>query len=184
MMLVVAEGTAGAASRIEALARLFIAAFTASEGPTEGELIGRLVREMVATTTAPDWCLFAASEATRLVGAVLYSRLRFDAQPSPAVLLSPAAVHPGWQGKGVGQRLIAFSLGELRHRGVQTVFTYGDIRFYSRVGFRAIAESVARAPLPLTRPEGWLAQALTGDPIGPFAGIPRCVEAIRRPEYW
>ncbi len=62
--------------------------------------------------------------------------------------------------------------------------TYGDIRFYSKVGFTAINEERIQAPLTLSYPEGWLAQSLTGKAITPISGKPTCLEAIANPIYW
>ncbi|MCK5334537.1 MAG: GNAT family N-acetyltransferase, partial [Gammaproteobacteria bacterium] len=64
------------------------------------------------------------------------------------------------------------------------VFTYGDPKFYSKVGFSLISEKLVKAPLTLTYPEGWLAQSLVGDEIEAITGSSYCVEALNKPEYW
>jgi putative acetyltransferase len=38
--------------------------------------------------------------------------------------------------------------------------------------------------MTLQRPEGWLAQSLTGKAIQPITGPSSCVEALNKPEYW
>jgi len=68
--------------------------------------------------------------------------------------------------------------------GVSIVLTYGDLNFYSKVGFKLITEKIVKAPLKLTYPEGWLAQSLLGDEIEPIAGNSYCVEAFNKPEIW
>ena len=73
---------------------------------------------------------------------------------------------------------------QLTKEGVKLVFTYGDPNYYSKVGFRAITEEIAKAPLELSQPEGWLCQSLVGDEIEPIAGNSYCVEALNKPEYW
>jgi predicted N-acetyltransferase YhbS len=109
--------------------------------------------------------------------------LSFDT-PIDAFILSPAAVHTNYQGKGVGQKLINFGIGQLREKGVKLAFTYGDPDFYSKVGFQRITEDVAKAPLDLKQPEGWLCQSLDGGDIEPVPGNSNCVMALNKPEYW
>jgi len=45
-------------------------------------------------------------------------------------------------------------------------------------------EKIAKAPLKLTQPEGWLGQSLVSDEIEPIAGNSYCVEAFNKPEDW
>jgi putative acetyltransferase len=101
-----------------------------------------------------------------------------------AYLLAPVEVHTDFQGKGIGQDLIHFGLKTLKNDGVEIVITYGDIHFYSKVGFKQISEELIKAPLPLTYPEGWMAQSLIGDEILPIPGKSYCVEEINNPAYW
>jgi putative acetyltransferase len=67
---------------------------------------------------------------------------------------------------------------------VDLAITYGDPKFYSKVGFHSVTEAVVPAPIPLQHPEGWLAQSLKGNEIEPIKGKSSCVEALNRPEYW
>ena len=80
--------------------------------------------------------------------------------------------------------MIKFGINHLKEKGVELAFTYGDPNYYSKVGFRCISEALAKAPLKLTQPEGWLCQSLHGDTIQPIAGISHCVKALDKPEYW
>jgi len=101
-----------------------------------------------------------------------------------AYILAPVAVQTDQQGKGIGQKLIAFGLDALSKDGVELAITYGDPSFYSKVGFQPVTEAVVPAPLTLQHPEGWLAQSLNGDEIQPIKGKSSCVEALNKPEYW
>jgi len=67
---------------------------------------------------------------------------------------------------------------------VELIFTYGDPKFYSKVGFNLISEKLVKAPLKLTYPEGWLGQSLVSDNIEAISGHSYCVEAFNKPEYW
>lgn len=178
------EISAGYAGDAERFAGLFADSFAASEGPDEGTLIGLLVRDILARTDPGDLYCFVARDGETLIGAVCFTRLRYVEDPRRVFLLSPMAVAPTQQRKGVGQRLIRRALAELSSAGVEAVLTYGDPAYYGRVGFAPIAEAAIAAPYPLTIPQGWLGQSLTPTPLGTFAGRPHCVAAFQRPEIW
>lgn len=167
-----------------ALERLFEQTFTHSEGASEGRVIGQLVIKLMKEV-APGDCYgyLATDEQDTIVAAVFFSRLHFE-QPLQAFLLSPMAVRPNEQGKGVGQALIRYGLDEMRGKGAELICTYGDPRFYSKVGFSAFDPEVIPPPFPLTQPEGWLCQSLTADPVRAISGHCRCVEPFNNPDYW
>lgn len=170
----------GDAAEIELM---FTETFANSEGRAEGEMIGRLVRDFINSTDEADIYGFVAREKAEILGGIFFSRITFEREIN-AFILAPVAVRTGHQGRGVGQALIRFGLDALAADGVELVLTYGDPAFYSKVGFRAVFEAVVPPPLPLSHPEGWLAQSLSGGTIEPIAGSLRCVEALNRPEYW
>lgn len=167
----------------EEIKQLFTKTFSDSEGPSEGLLVGNLAYDLMTRTDPQDLYCFVATEDEQIVGSILFSRLTFECDVD-AFLLAPVAVHPSYQGQGVGQRLINVGLNELREDGVELAFTYGDPDFYAKVGFGPISERTAKAPLELTDPEGWLAQSLVGDELEPIAGDSHCVDALNSPEYW
>jgi len=163
--------------------RLFINTFSDSEGQAEGEMIGRLVRNFMNSTNTSDFYCFVANDGDQIVGSIFFSRLTFE-RKIDAFILAPVAVKPDYQGKGIGQQLIRFGLDALSREGVELALTYGDPGFYSKVGFHVVTEAAIPAPLTLQHPEGWLAQALTGNEIQPIKGKSLCVEALNKPEYW
>jgi len=166
-----------------AVERLFEQTFTQSEGASEGRVIGQLVVKLMKEVEPGECFGYLATEADDLLGGVLFSRLVFD-HPLSAFLLSPLAVCPGQQGKGVGQSLIRYGLGEMKGRGAQFICTYGDPRFYSKVGFAPVDPEMIPAPFPLTQPEGWLCQSLTTKPVRALPGNCRCVAPFDNPDYW
>jgi putative acetyltransferase len=99
-------------------------------------------------------------------------------------ILSPVAVATAQQGNELGQRLINHALEALLDRGVDVALTYGDINFYSKVGFAHITEADAQPPLPLQYPEGWLGQTLKAGPFVPLKGPSRCVVPLHDPIHW
>ena len=99
-------------------------------------------------------------------------------------LLSPMAVATRWQGHGLGQRLLTHALASLREAGVDVAITYGDPAFYGKVGFEPLSQSIARPPLPLSQPEGWIGQSLTKEPLAALSGTSICVAALNDPSFW
>ncbi|MCW9088526.1 MAG: hypothetical protein OQK54_03240 [Gammaproteobacteria bacterium] len=64
------------------------------------------------------------------------------------------------------------------------MMTYGAPAFYAKVGFHPVAVETIKPPFPISLPQGWLGQSLSGDAIAPIAGSATCVEALNKPEYW
>src|SRR6056300_114083 len=83
---------------------LFATTFSASEGEGEGALIRDLVTDLL-TLPEEDVLCFTALEDNQFLGAVLFSKFIYTDQIH-GLLLSPMAVIPEAQGKGVGQNLI------------------------------------------------------------------------------
>lgn len=175
------EGAAGREGEVQAL---FATTFAASEGPDEGAVIGGFVRRLLAGTPAADIRVYRAEEAGALVGAAVFTRLRFGTDPRVVFILSPMAVATGRQGQGVGQALLRHALAALRAEGVDIAITYGDPAFYGRVGFAPVTTDEVPAPLPLNMPEGWIGQALDGGTIAPLPGPCTCVDALNDPSLW
>ncbi len=162
---------------------LFKKVFTDSAGQSEGLLTSKLAHDLVEYTASEDLYGFVAMQAGQIVGGIFFSRLTFDSKIN-AFILSPVAVQTDCQNQGIGQKLICFGINHLKNDGVERIFTYGDPNFYRKVGFEAISTDIAKPPLALTYPIGWLCQSLTGDEIESIVGESHCVAALNHPEYW
>ncbi len=162
---------------------LFTDVFSASEGEAEGQLIGKLVLDLINTTAPKDIIGFVAKSDDRIDGCIFFSRFIVPNHQT-AYLLSPVAIATQRQGSGIGQTLITYGLNHLKTQHVDLVFTYGDPRFYFKTGFKQINESTVEPPFPLSQPEGWLAQSLHGTAIGTMKGATRCVAALSDQGYW
>jgi len=163
---------------------LFLHTFTASEGADEGMVIGNLVQNLLEKTAPPDLHVFQATEDDALIGCIIFSRLRFDQDLRTAFLLSPVAVSAKRQREGIGQKLLRHGLAALREKGVDVAVTYGDPKYYSRVGFQQMTTKFAEPPFALSAPEGWLGQSLKGQDFAPLKGRSPCVTALSDPHYW
>jgi len=170
-------------SQSQEIIDLFECVFSDSEGKDEGLVIRGLVSDLISTTPSLDLFGYIASDREKIIGGIFFSRLTFE-NGSTSFILSPVAIDTNFQGKGIGQELIKFGIEKLRSRDVDLVFTYGDPKFYSKVGFQQINETHIRAPLKLSQPEGWLAQSLKNDSIGSISGASCCVEALNNQGYW
>ena len=162
---------------------LFTRVFTASEGADEGNSIGQLASDLIANTPAEDLIGCIAKSEGSIIGCIFFSRFNVPGE-QVAFILAPVAVATEVQGTGVGQRLIAYGLDQLRSRNVDLALTYGDPAFYSKTGFKQIGVDTIQAPFPLSQPIGWLAQSLDGKPIEAIDGPTQCVEALNDPRHW
>lgn len=169
---------------LDEIAEVFRAAFAASEGDAEGDLIGRLARELLTTTPAPDLFSFSAMLDGQIVGSIIFTRVTYPDDQRSVFILSPVAIQPAYQGRGLGQHLIAHGLATLGKSGIEMVLTYGDINFYSKLGFAQIGEDIAAAPLPLSYPEGWLGQSVKEESLRPLKGPSSCAPALNNPAFW
>jgi len=140
-------------------------------------------RQLITETDKKDLYGFVAIEHEKIIGCIFFSRLTFESGIR-AFILSPVAVHTDHQGQGIGQQLINYGIKRLKAEGVELVMTYGDINFYSKVGFNPVKEEIIKAPGQLTYPEGWLGQSLISNSVEPIIGQPSCVKALSKPEYW
>lgn len=165
------------------ITRLFQSVFADSEGPTEGEVIGTLAENLFEKTPASDLYCFLATEGGQIIGAIFFSRLKFEVDIQ-AYILAPLAVDTRHQGKGIGQKLIRHGLAELKANGASLIITYGDPAFYAKVGFRPLEPEKIRPPYPLSQPIGWLGLSLDGGEVSRIPGSCSCVEALDDPAYW
>ena len=170
-------------SHSQEVIKLFTDVFASSESEAEGELIGNLVSELITSTKPEELIGFVAINKGTIVGSIFFSRLIVPSDKT-AFILSPVAIATNKQRQGIGQQLINFGISHLQSLNVDLVFTYGDPDYYSKVGFHPISESIVKAPLKLTYPQGWLAQSLDGTSIKAMKGDSRCVEALNDQKYW
>ena len=163
---------------------VFYNSFSASEGRAEGELIRTLVANLLEGTPKPDMFIFAALHDNTVIGCAVFSRLTYTNDARDVLILSPIAIHPNHQNKGIGQTLLRESIALLKDHGIDILMTYGDPNYYGKVGFLPVMEQVAPPPFPLSIPIGWIGQSLHGAKIAPLQGTCTCVSALNNPAIW
>ena len=74
----------------------------------------------------------------KAVGHILFTEVTSEDHPELRLVgLAPMAVHPSWQGNGVGHRLVDAGLEEYRSAGFGGIVVLGHPEYYSRFGFKA-----------------------------------------------
>jgi len=108
-------------------------------GPDEAALVQalRASGEMEMELVLPD--------EAGLAGYLALSRM---VEPEGWLALAPLAIAPGWQGRGLGQRLTKAALKLAAIKG-QTVIVLGAPDFYGRCGFSLARAGRLTSPYPL-----------------------------------
>lgn len=169
-------------NRAQDVIKLITDVFTDSEGVGEGNLIGQLAKALIETSS-DDVFSFTAVEGDEVLASIFFSRLVLSNHQT-AFILAPVAVATDRQKQGIGQQLIRFGIEQLKSKGIELLFTYGDPNYYSKVRFVPITEEEVKAPLTLSYPHGWLAQSLTQDEIDLKGITTHCIPALNDQRYW
>lgn len=113
-----------------------------------GPVVADLVEELRQSATPVPGLSLVAEEAGQVVGHVLFTHSLLDAprQLVDVQVLSPLAVRPDRQGRGIGSVLTRRGLQLMAERAVPVVFLEGDPGYYSRLGFLPCAEQGFRKP--------------------------------------
>lgn len=161
---------------------------TAAFGPEEGDIIANLVQDLLADPTAQPVLSLLAMQDDQAVGHVLFSRATITPpeQSVTAAILAPLAVHPTFQGQGIGGMLINEGLQRLATAGVDLVFVLGHPGYYPRHGFKPAGALGFAAPYPMAalQADAWMVQPLRKGVISRVSGTVMCAEALNKPEYW
>ena len=137
----------GDRDRVDAVVR---AAFGGDEGDAVAGLVEVLRREPAEVAVT-----LVAEDAGGVVGHVGLSRGWLDAEQRlvEVQVLSPLAVRPDRQRRGVGRVLVEAAVAEAARRGAALVSLEGDPGYYRRLGFEptgahGIASPSTRIPAP------------------------------------
>jgi putative acetyltransferase len=115
----------------------------------EGPVVARLVKALQASPAwDPALSFVAADPAGQVIGYVLATVNLLDAplRLVDVLVLSPLAVHPAHQHRGVGSQLVRHALDVLRDRPEPLVFLEGSPAYYPRFGFQPAGPLGFRRP--------------------------------------
>lgn len=112
-------------------ARVYAVERAAFDSTLQAELVEALRR-----SAEPQLSLVAVLEG-EIVGHVFFSPVTFESEEArPAAQLSPVAVAPSRQRRGIGSALIRAGLDACPSQGWSSVFLVGNPLYYSRFGFQ------------------------------------------------
>jgi putative acetyltransferase len=120
-----------------------------------GLVVADLVDTLRETITASDGLSLVAEQDGQVAGHAMFTRSLLDA-PRRLVavnVLSPLAVLPEHQKRGIGSALVRQGLKVLAERAIPLVFLEGDPGYYSRFGFAPGRDQGFRKP-SLRIPDG------------------------------
>ncbi|GIJ27549.1 GCN5 family N-acetyltransferase [Micromonospora qiuiae] len=127
-----------------------------------GSVVASLVDALRADD--PDALGLVAEAGGEVVGHVMFSRSLLDAPRRlvPVQVLSPLAVRPDRQRRGVGGALVRHGLRLLDERGMPAVFLEGDPGYYLRLGFSPAGDLGFRRPSLRIPPPAFQVATLSG----------------------
>lgn len=118
------------------------------------------------------------------VGHILFTQIKIVATgntETTSLALAPMAVLPGFQGKGIGGRLILHGFELARKLNQKSVIVLGHKLFYRKFGFTAAAKWNIKPPFPVNDPENFMAVELTDGGLNKVSGLvkyPKEFEAV------
>ena len=98
-----------------------------------------------------------AEEEGDVVGHTMLSYAALEGRPERILMLSPMAVRPDRQRRGVGTALARTALARADELGEPLVLVEGIPAYYPRFGFRPAEELGLERPFEQIPPEAWLA---------------------------
>ncbi|MGV3488941.1 MAG: GNAT family N-acetyltransferase [Tuberibacillus sp.] len=100
----------------------------------------------------PELSLAAVSGASNeVIGHIMFSEISIKTEEGllPTIGLSPMAVHPEYQNRGIGSALVREGLKRCKEKGFEHVFVLGHPHFYPKFGFEPSNPKGIRPPFPV-----------------------------------
>ena len=143
-------------------------------------------RSSMAIRASPEYVAELALvvlDGDRVVGHVMISGAVLIAGdgPRPIAMLSPLAVEPSLQRRGIGAALVRAVTGLAADRGQPVVILEGDPAYYGRFGFEHATPSASTSTSRPGRLQRAQVLRLPGYPDAPGSGrVPTGVRSVRR----
>jgi len=139
----------------------------------EGTLVERLRK---TSCFVPELSLVAEYE-NRVIGHILFYPIKIKAgtRKCDSLALAPMAVHPAYQKRGIGSKLIVKGLTTAKKLGFKSVVVLGHSQYYPRFGFEAASKWGIRAPFDVPE-DAFLAIELTRN------GLRNCRGTVEYPK--
>jgi predicted N-acetyltransferase YhbS len=171
-------------SDMQAISDVVIAAF----GDVQGQEIADLITDLLADPSAQPLLSLVATTNDNVVGHILFTnaRIKHSQRIVSATILAPLSVHPEFQNKSIGGRLIREGLKRLKAAGVELVFVLGHPDYYPEYGFSVagIKGFDASYPIPSKNSGAWMVQELLPGVIGHVSGQVICADVLNDPKHW
>ncbi len=151
----------------------------------ERESVAALAVDLLHVLSKPETFSFVAVHEEDIVGHVAFSPVKREGTAEwVGAILAPLAVHPDFQHRGLGTRLIETGVEAVTSLGGRVVFVYGDSQYYGRFGFLPEVAEPYVPPCPLQYPFGWQAKPLVAADDFPTPGRLDCVPPLSDPKLW
>ena len=151
----------------------------------ENQSIADLACRLMSHESTPETVSLVADDGGDLSGHVAFSPVfrKDDGRPC-GYILSPLAVRPDKQRKGVGRALIKSGIDESKRLGTAMILVYGDPEYYARFGFDADVANNFIPEFELKYPTGWQGIRLSDERSGLTPITIACVSPLNNPELW
>lgn len=167
----------------KSIQNFFKKVFTNSDSKKEGTVVGNLAFKLAKANDGVNIVGIAGKIKNKIVAYIFLSILNYKNNYS-IYLLAPVAVDPNFQNKGLGKKIIKYATKHLKTKKIDLLMTYGDPRYYSKIGFKKTNVSIVPAPFKLSQPIGWLMNKISSKKLPKLAKKPECVLPFRNKKLW
>ena len=137
---------------------------------------GILVERLRKTACFISELSLVAEYKSRIIGHILFYPIKINAETRKcdSLALAPMAVHPNYQKRGIGSKMIEKGLTMAKKLGFKSVIVIGHPKYYPRFGFAAASKWEIHAPFNVPE-DAFLAVELTRN------GLKNCRGTVKYP---
>jgi len=151
----------------------------------EREIVSKLAVNLLSEEATPQIISLVAETEGIVAGHVAFSPVTVENNENfQGYILAPLGIKPDYQKRRIGSKLIERGMQQLTTMGVNTLFVYGDPKYYSKFGFSVDAAEQYIAPYKLQYPFGWQGIVLNECNTGKSPTKIACVTSLSDPTLW